>query len=78
MPKKKRDVLKKIASQAHNDCERCLHRIKQLHEIFAPVHPDYAEFLLQIAQGVMMIEDMIEDFWRNAWGTVPEDFNSYR
>jgi len=65
-------------AQAINDVDRGLGRLLELHDIFEPVHPNYALLLEAIAQTLIMSRKMMIQFWEKAWRTVPEDFDVYR
>lgn len=45
--------------------------------LFTYSHDDYAELLKMIAQQIMIVQSEIEDFWREAWGELPENMRSW-
>lgn len=65
-------------AQSINDIDRSLGRLLELHDIFEPVHPEYAKLLTAIAQTLMFARKMMIQFWAKAWRTVPKDFDVYR
>lgn len=78
MPKRKRDMIKRRMAQAIYGVDRSLMFLKELHEMFSGVHDDYAQYLELICVSLINTQEMMKDFWVKAWGTFPEDIDSYR
>lgn len=78
MGKTKHDLLKREAAQALNDLDRAGGNVYTLYTAFAPVHPEYAEYLKLIAENLQVSCDMILRFWDHAWGPHPTHFDGYR
>ena len=78
MSKNKRQQLKREAAQALHNLDRAGQEIYTLHQHFAPVHPEHAQYLMLIAQSIKVIYDMILDFWDHSWGPHPDNIEAYR
>lgn len=78
MPKKTKDFLKKDAAQATHNLERALADIKDLHDRFAGIHDDYAEYLQFIAILIMQAQEEVYKFAKLAWLTDKEALDTYR
>lgn len=78
MPKTKRDLLKRRMGQAHNNVQRALADVKDLHETFSPSHPLYAEYLEAIAICLIEVQKMMLNFWVHAWGKPPKDITKWK
>ena len=73
-----KDKLKSELAKANNNLNRALGNIQAVHAQFAPSHPEYAEFLEQMAQAMIFTQEMIMVFWERAWGKRPKDIDSWR
>jgi len=78
MPKNKRDQMKRELAAAINHLVSAQEMVGRLFDRFDNVHPDYAEFLVLIGQSMGCLVNYCLDFWRLAWGKVPDDINIYR
>lgn len=78
MPKNKRDLMKRQLAAAINHLVSAQEMVGRLFSEFDTVHDDYAEFLVLIGQSMEVSSRLLFDFWKLAWGKVPEDVNSYR
>lgn len=45
---------------------------------FSGVHDKYAEHLQVMIVTLDMMRDGIKTFWKQAWGTIPADFEKFR
>lgn len=52
--------------------------VKQLQDIFAEAHPDYAELAEYVQNNLAMSVDGWEAFCLHAWGKVPDDLDTWR
>ena len=78
MPRNKRMALKRLAAQSHQNLTRAMEDLVKLHEVFEPVHPEYAEFLEAIVAGILFQQQNVERFGVYAWGKWPENVNTWR
>ena len=78
MTRPQRLILKRMLAQAVHDLDRSLGNLKQLHDQFEPVHPEYATLLEAIAQALFFARKMMLSFWERAWGKAPENIDIYR
>jgi len=78
MPKTKRDILKRKLAQSYNLLDTSLEYLRELEEIFRPVHPEYADFLVLIAQNIIVTQEFMMQFWEKAWGKRPRDIDAWR
>lgn len=80
MAQTKRDKLKRTTAQAYNDLDRAMANVLELKAVFAPVHPDFAEYLEKIAKAILVCQQFLLAFWKLAWGKVPSEdvIESYR
>ncbi len=72
MPKKRRDYAKRNAGYALRNTDRVLDRLLVLKELFTEHHPKYAEFIQNIMEGQLMVQNQVEELCRHAWGGVPK------
>jgi len=77
MPKTRRDVLKRRVAQAYNNVDRALANVRDLHDQFDPVHPEYGEFLVVIGQTLTQVHKLLMEFWVHAWGELPDDIETW-
>lgn len=77
MTRRSRLYLKRKVAQARNDLDRALAKVAYLHREFAPVHPDYGQLLEAIGKGLILQKGLIERFWVLAFGSEPEDWETY-
>jgi hypothetical protein len=78
MPRKKRERLKRIMAQAHYHADESIRRVAQLHDMFEPVHPTHAEYLMLICQSIYQSQEMMKDFWQKSWGVWPKNLEVYQ
>lgn len=78
MPKFRHPQLKRTLAQALLGMDKAMIRLLELEKIFRPHHPEMAEFLELMARNIQMSHKWALDFWEQAWGKRPEDYNSYR
>lgn len=78
MARPERLRLKRMLAQAIHDLDRTLGGLKQLHDEFEPVHPEYATLLEAIAQVLFFARKMMLSFWGRAWGKIPDNPDIYR
>ena len=78
MAKTKRDQLRRELAQSLHHLAIAKNDIGTVWTAFDGVHDDYAGSLLLIAQAITTLEDSIKKFWEWAWGSVPENIDSYR
>jgi len=38
-----------------------------------PDHPELIEYITGVGAGIMLAEELLEDFWLNNWGEFPKD-----
>ena len=78
MPKTKRDLMKRDIAAGVNHIQSAQGLIGRVYNQFDGVHEDYAEFLVLIAQSMEISNRLLLDFWRLAWGKIPDDLDTYR
>lgn len=78
MAKTTRDQLRRELAQALHHLAIAKKDVGACWKAFDGVHDDYAGSLLLIGQGIGSLEDAIKKFWEWAWGSVPENIDSYR
>jgi hypothetical protein len=50
----------------------------ELEALFRPHHPDMADKLDAMSQIILATQGLALQFWEEAWGSRPEDYNVYR
>ena len=78
MPKTKRDILKRKLAQSYNLLDNALVYIRELEEIFRPVHPKHADMLVLIANVIIQAQEFMMQFWEISWGKRPRDIDAWR
>jgi len=78
MGKTKRDQLRRELAQALHHLAIAKADIGTVWTAFDGVHYEYAASLELIGSAVGALEQSILVFWEWAWGTVPENIDSYR
>jgi len=78
MPKTKRDYLKRTLAQGICHIDTAVDRLKELEDIFRPVHPELADFLALIQGNLLVSKEWALDFWARAWGKRPPDYTVWR
>ena len=78
MPKRKRTAMKREMAQAIHHLETAKNDVGEVWAEFDGVHDDYAASLLMLGQAIGLIQEGIKKFWTQAWGKLPDNFDSYR
>lgn len=78
MARTKRDQLRRELAQALHHLAIAKEDVGTIWAAFDGTHEDYAASLLLIGQGIETLEDAIKKFWQWAWGSVPDNIDSYR
>jgi len=78
MAKTKRDLLRRELAQALHHLAIAKEDIGTVWTAFDGVHEDYAGSLVLIGEAITTVEQAIVQFWEWAWGSVPENIDSYR
>jgi len=78
MPKTKRDRLKGSIATAYLDLDRSVNQIAEVGVEFDPVHPELAEGLELAVTLITQAQQVIELFYRGAWGDVPANWEATR
>lgn len=65
MPRSQREYLLRYADQALNDLDRSLEKLKKLEEIYQDTHAEHAELIARVAQMIIMVETVLQDFRDN-------------
>jgi len=65
-------------AQAHHSVDRALAGIMKLHTRFEAEHQEHAAYLVLVAKSLMKTQEMMLAFWRNTWGKLPDNIESYR
>jgi len=77
MPSRRSSLLKKKAAQAINCIDKAIIYLDDLHGVFEPHHPDYAEYLSAIIVNLLQSREWCLDVWARAWGGDPEDYRRW-
>jgi hypothetical protein len=72
-----KELAKRRAARVWRHFEKALDQMAVVREMFAEHHPEYAEAIDTIAMQVCIVQSEWEDFWRSAWGELPENIESY-
>lgn len=78
MPRTKRSQMKRKLAQAYYGMDNALLDIKQIHNIFLPVHPELAQGLELSMQSIIIAQQLIEQFSLSAWNCTKESMMKYR
>lgn len=62
MPKQKRVALKRLLDRSCEDIERAQEHLVQVYAEFAPVHPEYAQYLDAAGKGLGEIANVLRRF----------------
>ena len=77
MAKKERQLLKRRIAQADLHLREALLRLKDVYEAFEGHHSNLDEALLIAIQGMIASRQVLEAFWKQAWGDTWDSRNSY-
>jgi len=70
--------LKRLVAMSSNDLDQVLAHLKELHDNFDGVHQTEADAIEGMAEGLLLVQGLLREFWEVCWGPPPSDFNSYR
>jgi hypothetical protein len=68
MPKTKRDLLKRQVAMGYLNLAKAGNHIMQVEETFQDAHPELAASLLTACEGILMVQNILEKFVKDAWG----------
>lgn len=74
----KRTAMKRSLAQAHNDLDRVVHNLGNVHLEFHGVKEDYTKYLELMIKAAVEIQGHIRKFWTSAWGKCPDNLNTWR
>lgn len=73
--KHSRQYAKRSSRRLYQNMDRCLNRIKGLHEMFDDgQHEQHAELLGLIGQAQIHVQQFLVEFYIHAWGEEPSDW----
>ena len=78
MPKTYRDNLKRQLAHAHHDLELAGSHIYQVEVPFEEQHPDMAESLKAVMEGLVVMLQVLETFANQAWGKEEINWEGWR
>lgn len=69
--------LKRQVAHAHSDVIRAVDHLGIVGVEFAEVHPELSDQLLQIAEGLLIANQCLEQFCFEAWGVEQPEFETW-
>ncbi len=68
MPKTQRDLYRRRLAQAYININWSATYILELYNIFNPVHPELAAYLMNTLEGLEVVTDLLTRFAQESWG----------
>lgn len=78
MARTKHDAMKRKLGQVLNNTDNALLDLKEIYEIFEPIHPELAEGLKVSIELIIHSQDVIELFSLKCWNTSKDSLLKYR
>ncbi len=78
MPKTKRDLLKRQVAHAWLDLDKAGGHLAQVIAAFIDVHPELAAPLVAVEEGILIQQDVLKAFVKEAWGMENPDWLAWQ
>lgn len=78
MPRTRRDVLKRKVAQVRHHINIAVGVLTDLHDQFAPVHPEDGQILETLGVYFLKGNEAVEMFYDKTWGSLPSDWDVVR
>ena len=74
---KNKQLAKRRCARLRHHLEHAAEQTALLYLMFKETHPEHSELLEQLGVAIEALTGIVENFWTDCWGDVPENWESW-